>query len=69
MGVRTCIDDNEIGTIGARRLNTVNQRTFVIALIGGQCGPQAPGQGNEVSLDLWQRRMAVQMRLAQTEQV
>ncbi|MNR52760.1 hypothetical protein D3C85_1726620 [compost metagenome] len=56
------VDDDEVRAVLPRRLNAVDQRTFVIALPSCQLGAQFPCKQLQALIDLGQRQTAVDMR-------
>ena len=63
------IDDDEVSAVLPGRLDTVDQRAFVVALPRCQRGAQFACQQFQSLIDLGQREAAVDMRFPGAEQV
>ena len=69
MRERGRIDNDEIDLILLGLLNALNQVTFMIALKGVDTGTGAFRLGAQLSIDLGQRLMSINIRLALPEQI
>ncbi len=63
------VDDDEVRSIGARQMNTIDQSTFVVGLEKSKLRAFALGYWSQLSFDIRQRAAAIDSRLARAQQV
>lgn len=69
MRKRAGVDDDELGAVGARDVDTVDQRTFVIGLEECELRAFFLRERSQLALNIRQRLAAINGRLARPEQI